>query len=136
MATRRQFSREFKFEAVRLVKERGVALAQAARDLDLHETVLRSWIRAMATEDQQITQDRGRHAGCAEPPESALFEGTPARGLRTHQRTGNPLRVIDAHAVLRQRLSQLEQHLVVPALDSCSQQPAGAPVLHGPMLAE
>ena len=33
MATRRQFSREFKLEAVRLVKERGVALAQAARDL-------------------------------------------------------------------------------------------------------
>jgi len=38
---RRKFSREFKLEAVRLVKERGVAVAQAARDLDLHENVLR-----------------------------------------------------------------------------------------------
>lgn len=28
---RRKFSREFKLEAVRLVKERGVAVAQAAR---------------------------------------------------------------------------------------------------------
>jgi transposase len=36
---RGKFSREFKLEAVRLVKERGVAVAQAARDLDLHENV-------------------------------------------------------------------------------------------------
>ena len=34
MGTRRQFSREFKVEAVKLVIERGVAVAQAARDLD------------------------------------------------------------------------------------------------------
>jgi hypothetical protein len=37
---RRKFSREFKLEAVKLVSERGVAVAQAARDLDLHENVL------------------------------------------------------------------------------------------------
>lgn len=30
---RRKFSREFKLEAVKLVRERGVAVAQAARDL-------------------------------------------------------------------------------------------------------
>lgn len=41
MRTRRKFSREFKFEAVRLVRERGVSVAQAARDLDVHENVLR-----------------------------------------------------------------------------------------------
>ncbi len=35
MGTRRQFSREFKLEAVKLFKERGVSLAQAARDLDV-----------------------------------------------------------------------------------------------------
>lgn len=29
---RRKFSREFKLEAVKLVRERGVAVAQAARD--------------------------------------------------------------------------------------------------------
>ena len=34
---RRSFSREFKVEAVRLVRERGVSVAQTARDLDLHE---------------------------------------------------------------------------------------------------
>jgi hypothetical protein len=45
MGTRRLFSREFKLEAVRLVKDRGVSVAQAARDLDVHENVLRKWVR-------------------------------------------------------------------------------------------
>jgi transposase len=36
---RRKFSREFKVEAVRLVRERGVSAAQAACDLDVHENV-------------------------------------------------------------------------------------------------
>lgn len=31
--TRKLYSREYKFEAVRLVTERGVSVAQAARDL-------------------------------------------------------------------------------------------------------
>ena len=43
---RRKFSREFKFEAVKLVRERGVSVSQAARDLDLHENVLRKWVRS------------------------------------------------------------------------------------------
>ncbi len=38
---RRRFSREFKLEAVRLMHKRGVAVAQAACDLDVHENVLR-----------------------------------------------------------------------------------------------
>jgi transposase len=42
---RRKFSREFKFEAVKLVRDRGVSVAQAARDLDVHENVLRKWFR-------------------------------------------------------------------------------------------
>lgn len=42
---RRKFSREFKLEAVKLVREGGEAVAQAARDLDLPENVLRKWVR-------------------------------------------------------------------------------------------
>jgi transposase len=34
---RRKFSREFKIEAVRLVRERGVSVAQASRDIAVHE---------------------------------------------------------------------------------------------------
>jgi len=43
--TRRRFSREFKLEAVRLVNEQNLPVAQAARDLDLHENVLRKWVK-------------------------------------------------------------------------------------------
>jgi len=45
MATRRRFSREFKIEPVRLVREREVSIAQAARELDVHVSVLRTWVR-------------------------------------------------------------------------------------------
>lgn len=43
--TRRRFSREFKLEAVRLVHEQNLTVAQAARDLDIHENVLRKWVK-------------------------------------------------------------------------------------------
>ncbi len=42
---RRKFTREFKLEAVKLVTERGVSVAQASRDLGVHGTVLRRWIK-------------------------------------------------------------------------------------------
>jgi transposase len=48
MPMRRKFSREFKLEAVRLVRERGVSVAQACRDLDVAESVLRRWMRELA----------------------------------------------------------------------------------------
>lgn len=50
---RRSFSREFKLEAVRLVRERGVSVAQAARDLDLHQNMLRNWVRDFAADPAQ-----------------------------------------------------------------------------------
>jgi len=52
MVTRRKFSREFKLEAVRLVKERGVAVTQAARDLGVHENVLRKWVKELVADAQ------------------------------------------------------------------------------------
>jgi transposase len=55
---RRKFSREFKLEAVTLVKDRGVAVAQAARDLDLHENVLRKWIRELGADPQHAFPGR------------------------------------------------------------------------------
>lgn len=57
---RRKFSREFKLEAVRLVKDRGVSVAQAARDLDLHENVLRKWIREAGSDPQHAFPGHGQ----------------------------------------------------------------------------
>ena len=57
---RRKFSREFKLEAVRLVKDRGVSVAQAARDLDLHENVLRKWIRELGADPRHAFPGHGQ----------------------------------------------------------------------------
>lgn len=43
---RRKFSEEFKREAVHLITLHGISAAQAARDLDVHATVLRRWVNA------------------------------------------------------------------------------------------
>lgn len=56
---RRQFTREFKIEAVRLVRDRGVAVAQAARDLDVHENVLRKWIKQFQSDPIQAFPGQG-----------------------------------------------------------------------------
>ncbi len=45
---RRVFNKEFKLEAVKLVTERGVSAAQAARDLDIGQNVLSRWVRKAA----------------------------------------------------------------------------------------
>ena len=57
---RRRFSREFELEAVRLVKERGVAVVQAARDLDIHPNVLRNWIKEFSADPQSAFPGQGR----------------------------------------------------------------------------
>lgn len=40
---RRQYTREFKIEAVRLVEESGRSKAQIARELGVHESLLKRW---------------------------------------------------------------------------------------------
>ena len=43
---RRNFTEEFKAEAVALVLDRGVPASQVAQDLDLTESALRNWLKA------------------------------------------------------------------------------------------
>jgi transposase len=57
---KRVFSREFKLEAVRLVKERGVSRAQAARDLGLHPNVLRKWVKDFERDPKQAFPGGGK----------------------------------------------------------------------------
>ena len=56
---RRSFSREFKIEAVRLVRERGVSVAQAARDLDVHQNVIRKWVKQLEDDPRQAFPGQG-----------------------------------------------------------------------------
>jgi len=49
---RRQFTREFKLEAVRLIKDRGVSYIQASQDLDVHVSELRDWVKKFSDDPQ------------------------------------------------------------------------------------
>ena len=57
---RRRFTREFKVEAVKLVRERGVALRQAARDLNVHENVLRKWVKEFGADPRHAFPGHGQ----------------------------------------------------------------------------
>jgi len=57
---RRRFTREFKLEAVRLIKERGVSFAQASHDLSVHQSQLRSWVKALAADPQHAFPGQGQ----------------------------------------------------------------------------
>src|SRR6478609_4947303 len=57
---RRKFSREFKIEAVKLVRERGVSVAQAGRDPRVHENVLRKWVKEFGFDAAQAFPGHGQ----------------------------------------------------------------------------
>ena len=57
---RRKFTREFKLEAVRLIKDRGVSYGQAAQDLGVHQSVLRNWVKAFADDPRYAFPGQGQ----------------------------------------------------------------------------
>ncbi|WP_425591118.1 IS3 family transposase, partial [Brucella inopinata] len=57
---RRKFSREYKLEAVKLVRARGVSVAQMVRDLDVHENVLCKWGRECGSNPVQAFPGHGQ----------------------------------------------------------------------------
>lgn len=63
---RRNFTREFKFEAVRRIAAEGKSLAEIARELDLGESLLRSWKAALTVEGEQATPGKGNTPAVAE----------------------------------------------------------------------
>ena len=63
------FPREFKVEAVRLIRERGVSVAQAARDLEIHENMLRRWAKELNVDPMQAFPGHGQ-----EKPEQLEIE--------------------------------------------------------------
>ena len=57
---RRRHSDEFKREAVKLVTEQGLSVAQAARDLDVNENLLRTWKRKFSDESEESLSESER----------------------------------------------------------------------------
>src|SRR6266705_3330783 len=73
---RRAFTKEFKAQAVRIVRESGKSVTAVARELDLTETALRSWVR-------QGEIDAGRGAAGALTTEEREELGRLRRENRT-----------------------------------------------------
>lgn len=57
---KRVFSKEFKLEAVRQVKEQGLPKAQVARDLGIHLNVLRNWVSQYEADSTQAFPGKGQ----------------------------------------------------------------------------
>src|SRR5262249_37043369 len=57
---RRTYTPEFKAEAVKLVTEQGYSVAEAARSLGIHETLLRSWKQALDAQGDQAFPGHGK----------------------------------------------------------------------------
>ena len=57
---RRSYSREFKVEAIKLITEKGYSVAEAARSLDVGETLLRSWKQTLEKVGEQAFPGQGK----------------------------------------------------------------------------
>ena len=59
-AVRRRHTREFKIEAVRLVTEKGLGVAQVARDLGIDRSLLTKWKLELGADPAHAFPGKGR----------------------------------------------------------------------------
>ena len=57
---RRQFSREFKVQAVKMVTEQGLSVSEVARDLDVNPNLIRKWKQKLIDEGVEAFPGNGR----------------------------------------------------------------------------
>ena len=101
---RRAFTKEFKAQAVKIVRESGKPIATVARELDLTETALRSWVR-------QAEVDAGRGPAGALTTEEREELGQLRREVRTLRMERD---ILKNHPVRLRPDHLLEQKLGVP----------------------
>ncbi|PTN13194.1 transposase [Nitrosomonas aestuarii] len=51
MVTRKQYTKEFKLDAISLVQDQGFTIAEAARSLEINTNMLRRWIKEFQAGD-------------------------------------------------------------------------------------
>ncbi len=56
---RKQFSKQFKLDAVELVTEQGYKASEAARNLGIHHSSLRNWKKQLETDGNQSFPGKG-----------------------------------------------------------------------------
>ncbi len=62
MTKRKQYSKEFKLDAVSLVAEQGYTRSEAARSLDINASLLGRWVREHEAGDGQSFRGNGKLA--------------------------------------------------------------------------
>ncbi len=57
---RKQYSKQFKIDSVKLVTEQGYKVSEAARSLGIHEGILRRWKQELTSDDAQAFPGNGK----------------------------------------------------------------------------
>jgi len=60
MATRKQYSKEFKLDAISLVTEQGYTRSEAARSLGINPNMLGRWVKESAADDGHVFRGNGK----------------------------------------------------------------------------
>ncbi len=60
MATRKQYTKEFKLDAVSLVADQGYSRSEAARSLDINAQMLGRWVKEQQSDDGQAFRGNGK----------------------------------------------------------------------------
>jgi transposase len=60
MMTRKQYSKEYKLDAVSLVLDQGYTVSEAAMSLEVNRNVLRRWINEFQSDDGQAFRGNGK----------------------------------------------------------------------------
>ena len=58
--TRKQYTKEFKLDAVRLVTEQGYTRAEAARNLGLNANMLGRWVQELQVDEAEAFRGNGK----------------------------------------------------------------------------
>jgi transposase len=60
MTTRKKYSKEFKLDAVRLIKDQSYKPSEAARSLGINANMLGRWVKELESDDRQAFRGNGK----------------------------------------------------------------------------
>ena len=60
MTKRRNYTREFKVQAVQMVTQQGLSVTEVARDLGIHPSLLQKWKKQLGEQAEQAFPGNGR----------------------------------------------------------------------------
>ncbi len=89
MSTRKQYSKEFKLDAVSLVTEQGYSRSVAARSLDIKPNILGRWVKESASDDGHAFRGNGKLTARARGNQNAQGPGEASANGERHFKKSN-----------------------------------------------